>query len=121
MDRRTELLRFIDRDQVGIEIGPWHTPLAPKRDGYRSLSIDVFDTDTLRRRAVEDPHIDAAAVHVPTCVPADCFGAARPAAGSAIMTTANVTGARYLILDTAVSLLGLERQAHDRERVLMEV
>jgi predicted SAM-dependent methyltransferase len=62
MDRRTELLRFIDRDQVGIEIGPWHTPLAPKRDGYRSLSIDVFDTDTLRRRAVEDPHIDAAAV-----------------------------------------------------------
>jgi SAM-dependent methyltransferase len=62
MDRRAELLRFIDRDQVGIEIGPWHTPLAPKRDGYQSISIDVFDVDTLRRRAVEDPNIDEAGV-----------------------------------------------------------
>jgi hypothetical protein len=62
MDRRAELLRFIDRDQVGVEIGPWHTPLAPKRDGYRSISTDVFDTDTLRRRAVEDPNIDEAGV-----------------------------------------------------------
>jgi SAM-dependent methyltransferase len=62
MDRRTELLRFIHRDQIGIEIGPWHAPLAPKRDGYRSISIDVFDTDTLRRRAVDDPSIDEAGV-----------------------------------------------------------
>src|SRR4029453_11566785 len=62
MDRRAELVRFIDRDQVGIEIGPWHTPLAPKRDGYQSISIDVFDVDTLRRRAVADPNIDEAGV-----------------------------------------------------------
>ena len=62
MDKRAELVRFIDRDQVGIEIGPWHAPLAPKRDGYQSISIDVFDVDTLRRRAVADPNIDEAGV-----------------------------------------------------------
>jgi hypothetical protein len=45
---------WVARCLEGFEIGPWHTPLAPKRDGYQSISIDVFDVDTLRRRAVED-------------------------------------------------------------------
>ena len=62
MDRHAELRRFIDRDQIGIEIGPWHTPLAPKRDGYQSISIDVFDADSLRQRAFEDPNIDEAGI-----------------------------------------------------------
>src|SRR5262245_33967836 len=55
MDRRAELLRFIKPEHVGIEIGPWHSPLAPKRDGYKSISLDVFDTDELRRRAMAEP------------------------------------------------------------------
>src|SRR5215468_6748097 len=75
MDRRAELLRFIKPEHVGIEIGPWHSPLAPKRDGYKSISLDVFDTATLRRRAVEDPHLDEA--HVARIEEVDVIGAAQ--------------------------------------------
>lgn len=57
MDRRAEILRYVDRDQLGIEIGPWHSPLAPKVEGFNCLSMDVFDTETLRRRAAADPAI----------------------------------------------------------------
>ena len=57
MDRRSEILKYIDRKQLGIEIGPWHSPLASKADGYNCLVMDLFDTDTLRSRAVADPHV----------------------------------------------------------------
>lgn len=57
MDRRSQILKYIDRDQFGIEIGPWHSPLAPKAEGYNCLAMDLFDTATLRARAAADPHI----------------------------------------------------------------
>jgi hypothetical protein len=57
MDRREEILRYVDRTKLGIEIGPWHAPLAPKREGYNCLAMDLFGTDELRRRATNDPTI----------------------------------------------------------------
>lgn len=51
MDRRDVILKYISKEQRGIEIGPYHSPLTPKRDGYNCLVMDVFDTDTLRAMA----------------------------------------------------------------------
>jgi len=57
VDRIQELLKHITKDQRGIEIGPYHNPLAPRRLGFNSLAVDVFDTEHLRRRAEADPNI----------------------------------------------------------------
>lgn len=57
MDRRTEILRGIEKSQQGIEIGPWFNPLAPRSQGYKCLSLDVFDKDSLVRIAIADPLI----------------------------------------------------------------
>ncbi|WP_250529159.1 class I SAM-dependent methyltransferase [Caballeronia sp. ATUFL_F1_KS4A] len=57
MDRRESILKYISKSQAGIEIGPWFSPIAPKRDGYQCLVLDVFDTATLRERASKDPNV----------------------------------------------------------------
>ena len=62
MDRREQLLKHITKRQKGIEIGPWYAPLAAKREGYNCLSFDVFDTETLKRNAEQDPSIDNSCV-----------------------------------------------------------
>jgi SAM-dependent methyltransferase len=59
MDRRTELLKHITKEKEGIEIGPFFNPLVPRRDGFNSISLDVFTRDELRRRAINDPGIDS--------------------------------------------------------------
>jgi hypothetical protein len=55
MERKTEVRKNITKTQKGIEVGPWFSPLAPKKEGYNCLSLDVFDTETLRERAKTDP------------------------------------------------------------------
>jgi hypothetical protein len=57
MDRREILLRGITKNMLGIEIGPYHQPLVSKDQGYRSISLDVFDAETLRKNAANDPAI----------------------------------------------------------------
>jgi SAM-dependent methyltransferase len=57
MDRQAEVLKNITKDQRGIEIGPWFSALAPVKDGYNCLYLDVFDTETLKERAKADPDI----------------------------------------------------------------
>lgn len=57
MTRTERILRHIDRGGRGVEIGPGPSPLCPKRDGWNVLSLDVFDTETLRQRAAADPNI----------------------------------------------------------------
>ncbi len=59
MTRRECILKYISADQHGIEVGPWFNPLAPKRDGYNCLALDVFDAETLRCRAKDDPNISS--------------------------------------------------------------
>jgi SAM-dependent methyltransferase len=55
VDRREVLLRGIDKEQRGLEIGPWRNPLVPKREGYNAIVLDVFDTERLRTNALSDP------------------------------------------------------------------
>ncbi|MBN8746183.1 MAG: methyltransferase domain-containing protein [Variovorax sp.] len=65
MDREKYFLKFIAKDLLGIEVGPWYSPVAPKAAGYRCLTLDVFDADTLRQLVLENEHIpDAVARNV---------------------------------------------------------
>jgi hypothetical protein len=62
VDRRESILKYTTKEQCGIEIGPWFNPIAPKREGYKCLSLDVFDLQTLRKRAADDPNIAAESI-----------------------------------------------------------
>lgn len=62
MDRAQEFLKFIRKDLLGIEFGPWYCPVAPKSAGYRSLTLDVFDAEKLRKLATENPNIPNEAI-----------------------------------------------------------
>jgi SAM-dependent methyltransferase len=57
MDRVAELLKHVTKNKEGIEIGPYFNPLVPRRDGFRSVSLDVFAQDDLRKMAAEDPAV----------------------------------------------------------------
>lgn len=57
MNRREVILKYITKEKRGIEIGPFYTPLTPKRDGYNCLVMDVFDTATTRKMAADNPSI----------------------------------------------------------------
>lgn len=57
MNRVAQLLKHIDKGQSGVEIGPYHSPLVPRSQGFASVALDVFTADELRRRAAEDPNI----------------------------------------------------------------
>lgn len=54
--REELLLANISRHMKGIEIAPYHRPIAPKSQGYNCLTLDIFDTNTLRERASRDPN-----------------------------------------------------------------
>lgn len=55
MDRIQEILKYAKKSDFGIEIAPYHSPIAPKKDGWNVLSLDVFDTQRLRENAKNDP------------------------------------------------------------------
>lgn len=60
MDRIDRLREGIERDALGIEIGPWFNPIVPKREGFNVLVADYFDTQALRQRAMDDAGISDA-------------------------------------------------------------
>jgi predicted SAM-dependent methyltransferase len=47
MDRRQKVLLHIDKTGQGVEIGPSHNPLAPKREGYQVHIIDYMSREQL--------------------------------------------------------------------------
>lgn len=49
--RFTPLRRVIQPGSLGIEIGPFLNPIAAKRDGYRTLVVDRYDSSLLREKA----------------------------------------------------------------------
>lgn len=51
MKRFQHLHSVVRPGSAGIEIGPWRHPVAPKRDGYQTLVVDILDTEGLRRMA----------------------------------------------------------------------
>jgi SAM-dependent methyltransferase len=57
MDRKVQLLGGLTKAQRGIEIGAYHSPLVPKREGWNTLVMDVFSTSELKRMAELDPNL----------------------------------------------------------------
>ncbi len=47
MDRKEKALRHINKNGHGIEIGPSHNAIAPKKEGYKVHIIDVMNRDKL--------------------------------------------------------------------------
>jgi SAM-dependent methyltransferase len=62
MDRREQIAKHVSHEMRGIEIAPWHSPIAPKREGFNCIALDVFDTPTLRQRARDEPQVDKASI-----------------------------------------------------------
>lgn len=50
MNRKAKVLRHIDRSGRGIEVGPCHNPIAPKREGFRVEIIDHMSREGLREK-----------------------------------------------------------------------
>lgn len=57
MNRIEKVVKHINKKMRGIEIAPWHTPLAPKRDGWNCLSLDLFSLDALRKKNQNDQNL----------------------------------------------------------------
>ena len=59
IDRKDRVLHFARKEQLGLEIAPFHNPLAPKRDGWNCLCLDIYDEARLRAmaEASDDPFV----------------------------------------------------------------
>ncbi len=57
MTRDQTVLRFITREMRGIEVAPYHSPLASKAQGYNCLTLDIFNFEQLRENARNDPNV----------------------------------------------------------------
>ncbi len=55
-DRVERVLETIDRDGLGLEVGPSHSPMAPKAAGFRVHVLDHVDAATLRARYESEGH-----------------------------------------------------------------
>ena len=53
-DRREIILQHIDKNGFGIEIGPSHAPIAPKKDGYKVHIIDHLSREMLIEKYKEE-------------------------------------------------------------------
>ncbi len=62
MQRTDRILKYANVSGKGIEVAPYFNPIVAKRDGHDVLIMDVFDTETLRAGAQEDPNIPDARV-----------------------------------------------------------
>lgn len=47
MTRRDKVFRWLKKDGLGVEIGPSHNPLAPKKEGYKVHIIDHMSREGL--------------------------------------------------------------------------
>ncbi|MFI5151410.1 MAG: hypothetical protein ACHQRM_16910 [Bacteroidia bacterium] len=47
MTRTDKALKHIDKSMFGLEIGPCHRPLTPKRDGWNVLTLDHTNREGL--------------------------------------------------------------------------
>lgn len=63
MDRNRMILKDINESQKGIEIAPWHSPIAPKKLGFNCRSLDVFPTLELLKRAINDKTVDRESIN----------------------------------------------------------
>lgn len=57
MDRLTQILKYVDKTKLGIEVAPYFNPIVPKREGNNVLILDVVDTEALKASAAKDNYI----------------------------------------------------------------
>ena len=55
MNRNEKVLKFINKNGYGIEIGPSHNPIAPKKEGYNVHIIDHMDRRDLISKYNDHP------------------------------------------------------------------
>lgn len=55
LDRVEKALALVDRDGLGLELGPSHSPIAPKRQGYRVHTVDHLTAEELRAKYTGHP------------------------------------------------------------------
>lgn len=61
LDRVEKALALVDRDGLGLEIGPSHSPIAPKRAGFRVHTVDHLTAEELRAKYAGHP-VDLGAI-----------------------------------------------------------
>ena len=57
-DRSERLLKYISKEKLGLEIGPYINPLASKREGFNVKILDVFTDEELISRSKNDCHLN---------------------------------------------------------------
>ena len=62
MDRFDFMRSAINRLGAGVEIGPLHNAICPKRDGWNTLVMDAFTGEQLRSQYRNDPNVDVGLV-----------------------------------------------------------
>lgn len=55
--RKERVLRYIDQTGKGIEVGPSHQPIAPKKEGFKVDIIDYLSRDQLVAK-FKDHHVN---------------------------------------------------------------
>ena len=57
MNRKEKVLRHINKNGQGVEIGPSHSPVAPKKEGYKVHIIDHMSREQLIAK-YKDHHVN---------------------------------------------------------------
>ena len=61
MDRKEKILKHVNQDSLGIEIGPSYNPIAPKSEGFKVHIIDHLNQEDLIKK-YEDHGIDTSKI-----------------------------------------------------------
>lgn len=48
--REAKIFHLVDREGLGLEIGPSHNPVAPKKSGFKVHTLDHVSADALRKK-----------------------------------------------------------------------
>ncbi len=55
--RLDELRKHVSKSALGMEIGPFHRPICPKREGFNCLTVDILPRDQLLQAYAEDKDV----------------------------------------------------------------
>ena len=62
LDRVQFMQEVLRRDGVGIEIGPLHQAICPKRENWNTYVLDAYTDDQLKARYLTDPNVDTSLI-----------------------------------------------------------
>jgi len=58
MERIDYLQSNLHKQSLGLEIGPLHSPICPKKDGWKVLTMDILPTSLVKKSYENDPNVD---------------------------------------------------------------